>query len=152
MFRFIADVHLGKLARYLRLCGFDTLFSNNYADPEIMDLSNSDKRIILTCDKLLLENKKALNGFLVKSQKPEDQLKEVFTGLRLKDSVRPFTRCMECNSLLEEVEKETIIELLEPRTREFYDNFSICSSCNHIYWEGSHYEKMKRFIEKLTCE
>lgn len=150
--RFVVDVHLGKLTRYLRLCGFDSIFSTDFDDRKIMELSRSENRIILTCDKLLLENKRVSRGFLVRSQNPEEQLKEVFLRLNLKESVLPFTRCMECNTLLEEVKKEMIIDFLEPRTREYYDDFSICPGCKHIYWEGSHYEKMKKFIEKLTVE
>ena len=149
-FRFIVDVHLGKLARYLRLCGLDTLFSVEYNDAEIIEISNSDDRIILTRDKLLIESKKVVKGLLIKSQDPSEQIKEVFARYDLQKRVTPFTRCMECNSLLVNVDKEMIIDLLEPRTREFYENFSICTSCNHIYWEGSHYQKMKNFVERLT--
>ena len=147
---FVVDVHLGKLARYLRLCGFDSIVPTGFDDRKIVELSLAENRIILSCDKLLLENRRVTNGFLVKSQKPEGQLKEVFDRFDLRKSVRPFTRCMECNSLLEVVEKETIIDLLEPRTREYYNHFSICPACRHIYWEGSHYENMKKFIEKIS--
>jgi uncharacterized protein len=146
---FVIDVHLGKLARYLRLCGFDSRFSTAFDDGELVEISNNENRILLTCDRQLLENRKVSNGYLVRSQKPGEQLKEVFARFNLKESITPFTRCMECNSPLEQVKKEMIIDLLEPRTREFYNSFSICTSCRHIYWEGSHFEKMKKFVEKI---
>ena len=152
-FRFVVDAHLGKLARYLRLCGFDSIFSPDLDDMEIIEISNAEGRIILTRDKLLLGNKLVSNGFLVRSQKPDEQLKELFSSFNsMKKSIIPFTRCMECNSPLRLVNKESIIERLEPRTREFYHSFSICTSCSHIYWEGSHFEKMKKFIANLTVD
>jgi uncharacterized protein with PIN domain len=147
--RFILDVHLGKLARYLRLCGFDTTFSCTFSDTELIDLSVSDKRIIITRDRQLLKNKKVSHGYWIRSDNPQEQLRELFKRFDLYGSVLPFTRCMECNSLLEDVSKESIIDRLEARTSQFYNDYKICPSCNHIFWEGSHFLKMKEFIEKL---
>jgi len=147
--RFVLDAHLGKLARYLRLLGYDSIFSDFKDDTEIVDISLSEKRIILTRDKQLLKNRKVTHGYWVRSDRPELQLKEVFRRFDLNRSVVPFSRCMECNSLLDDVDKADIADRLEPRTRKFYNNFKICSRCKHIYWEGSHYEKMKRFVEGL---
>ncbi len=148
--KFIADFHLGKLARYLRLCGFDTLYEKDYTDDEIVLISSLQKRIILTRDKRLLNNKKVTHGIRIRSGYPESQLKEVFDRLDLKNLAKPFSRCMECNSLLAEVPKEKITDRLPPRTKEFYDTFKLCPQCDHIYWEGSHFLRMKEFIDNFT--
>jgi len=144
--KFVLDVHLGKLARYLRLCGFDTLYETDYTDDEIIIISSLQKRIILTRDKKLLKNKKVTHGIWIRSQYPDSQLKEVFDRLDLKNLAKPFTRCMECNAELVDVPKEQILDRIPPRTREFYDVFRMCPACDHIYWEGSHFERMKEFI------
>lgn len=148
--KFIADVHLGKLARYLRLCGFDTLYEKDYTDDEIVIISSLQKRIILTRDKRLLNNKKVTHGIRIRSGYPESQLKEVFNRLDLKNLAKPFTRCMGCNSLLADVPKEKIIDRLPPRTKDFYDTFRLCPQCDQIYWEGSHFQRMKDFINNFT--
>jgi len=148
--KFVLDVHLGKLARYLRLCGFDTLYEKDYTDDEIITISSLQKRIILTRDKKLLNNRKVTHGIWIRSQYPESQLKEVFDRLDLKNLARPFTICMECNTPLINVPKEEVIDYLPPRTREFYNDFRRCPGCGRVYWEGSHYQRMREFIRVFT--
>lgn len=148
--KFIADVHLGKLAGYLRLLGFDTSFDNSLGDNEIIDMSLSERRIILTRDRGLLKNKKVTHGYWIRENVPGLQLKEVVDRFDLRNTVSPFTRCMHCNSLLEEAEKDEVYNDLLPKTRDFFDKFMKCSQCNRIYWEGSHYEKMKKLISEVT--
>lgn len=150
--KFVLDVHLGKLARYLRLFGFDTLYEKDYTDDEIILISSLQKRIILTRDKKLLNNKKVTHGMWIRSQYPESQLKEVFDRLDLKNTANPFSRCMECNSLLVHVKKEEIADKLPPRTKEFYNRFKLCPECDRIYWEGSHFLKMKKLVGIFTGE
>ncbi len=147
--RFILDVHLGKLAKYLRLCGFDTFYSRDYSDMEIINLSKSEKRIIITRDIELLKNKKVTHGYWIRSQIPDIQLKEVFLRFDLKKQALPFSRCMECNGLLKDILKEDILDRLLPNTAKFFNNFRVCSECNRVYWEGSHYDKMKKYIDGL---
>jgi uncharacterized protein len=147
--KFTLDVHLGKLAKSLRLCGFDAYYDTNYSDEEIIRFSLSDDRIILTRDKELLKSKDVTRGYRIRSQYVDEQLREVFLRFDLHNKVKPFSRCMECNGLLEEVRKEEIIDRLSPKTSEFYQNFKKCSGCDKIYWEGSHYERMKKYIDSL---
>jgi uncharacterized protein with PIN domain len=147
--KFTLDVHLGKLARSLRLLGFDSYWDASFNDKEIIIFSLSEGRIILTRDKELLENKNVIHGYRVLSQKPDDQLREVFIHFDLKDHIKPFSRCMECNSILKEARKEDISERLFPKTREYYNSFIMCTGCGRIYWEGSHYERMKKYIESV---
>ncbi|MBN1387219.1 MAG: Mut7-C ubiquitin/RNAse domain-containing protein [Bacteroidales bacterium] len=147
--KFILDAHLGRLAKYLRLCGFDTLFSNRFSDPEIVDISEKEKRIILTRDRGILKNNRVTHGYWIRSQIHEEQLKEVLTRFDLKDQIRFFTRCIRCNSPLEDVKKEDIAERLEEKTRLYYSSFKRCPGCNRIYWSGSHFENMKRLITQI---
>lgn len=150
--KFIPDVHLGKLAKYLRLCGLDALFNNSYSDPEIVDLAVNEKRIIITRDREMLKNKLVTHGYWIRSQDPVEQLKEVITRFDLINKISVFTRCMRCNTILEDVEKEDIEKRLKPRTRKFFTTFKHCPGCNRIYWNGSHYESMKRFVEEIISK
>jgi len=147
--KFIADVHLGKLTKYLRMCGFDTCFNTHYADNEIISISKLERRVILTRDKELLKNRKVIHGLLIKSQYPEQQLIEVLQHFDLKNQVRPCTRCLNCNDILGEVSKEKIEDRLLPNTHQFYMEFSICPNCNNIYWKGSHFERINKFIDRV---
>jgi uncharacterized protein with PIN domain len=147
--KFILDVHLGKLAKSLRLFGFDAFCDTNYNDSEIIRFSLFDNRTILTRDKELLIRKDVINGYRILSQKPDEQLKEVLSKFDLKSRINPFTRCTECNGILETVPKEEIIHRLFPKTREFYHNFKKCTVCDRIYWDGSHYERMRLYIDSV---
>jgi uncharacterized protein with PIN domain len=147
--KFILDVHLGKLTKYIRLCGFDTCYNTGLDDDEIINISLSDNRIILTRDKGLLKNKLVTHGYWIRSQHLNEQLIEVFKRFDLKDQIRPFTRCMECNGILVDVSKEEIMNYLLPDTRQYYHEYKKCTDCDHIYWEGSHYGRMKNFIENI---
>jgi uncharacterized protein with PIN domain len=147
--KFIADVHLGRLARYLRLCGFDTCYSTDYTDSEIISISKSERRAILTRDRELLKNKRVTHGYWVRSQHPDIQIKEVIERFCLEKIIKPFTRCMECNDLLVSVAKSEIEDRILPKTMKYYDVFKLCPSCMKIYWEGSHYEHMMKFLADI---
>ena len=148
--RFILDVHLGRLAAYLRMLGFDTLYRNDYDDPELADISASEQRILLTCDRRLLMRKQIDYGYLVRSRLPRQQLLEVLTRYQLHKQIRPFSRCMHCNGLTRPVDKKTIEHRLLPKTRKYYDTFYQCQNCGKIYWQGSHYQKMEQMIKNLN--
>lgn len=148
--KFIADVHLGRLAKYLRMCGFDTYFDIDLSDNQIIGISLKERRIILTRDKELLKNKLVTHGYWIRSIKPDKQLMEVLQKFDLKSTLNPFVRCLECNGMIEDVSKEDIRERLLKKTKDFYTEFKRCKKCGNIYWEGSHYERMKKFIETLV--
>lgn len=150
--RFILDVHLGKLARYLRLFGFDSEYDEGLKDNVIISRSLSEKRIILTRDKMLLKNSRVTHGYFVRSINPRAQAGEVIRRFDLGSQMNIFTRCMECNVPVEDIPKDRIIDRLPEKTRLFYDEFWICPRCKRIYWEGSHYEKMKEFVERLKVK
>lgn len=145
--RFILDVHLGKLAKYLRMLGFDTLYRNDYEDNEIIDISARDKRIILTRDLGILKNSRVTHGYWIRSQQPGEQAAEVIRRFDLSKSIKPLNRCIECNGKIREVEKAEIIEQLKPKTIKYFDEFYRCTNCGKVYWEGSHFSKMQGKIE-----
>lgn len=145
--RFVADANLGQLARYLRLLGFDVIYRNDFADREIAQIANQERRIVLTRDRALLQHKIIERGYFVRTDKPREQVKEILTRLQLYDALRPFTRCTRCNGELEDVEKETVLHQLEPKTRRYYERFRRCQSCGQAYWRGSHFNRMEKLYE-----
>ncbi len=150
--KFILDAHLGRLAKYLRLCGFDTLFNGNYTDPEIVDIAEKEKRIILTRDRGILKNKRVTHGYWIRSQKYDEQLKEVLIRFDLKNQVRFFSRCIICNTPLEDVKRKDITDRLQGKTKRYYSEFKRCPGCDRVYWEGSHYENMTKCITKIITD
>ena len=150
--RFIIDANLGRLARYLRLLGFDTLYRNNYPDQEIARIAQQDRRIVLTRDRALLQHKSITHGYFVRSDKPREQVKEILARLDLYDHVHPFTRCLRCNGEMENVEKHAVDHQLQPMTRQYYDRFRRCTACGQAYWKGSHFEKMEQLCEEFLIK
>jgi uncharacterized protein with PIN domain len=148
--RFILDVHLGKLARYLRLLGFDTLYRRDYHDPEIVRLALLEHRIILTRDRRLLFNRLVTHGYYVRATDAVQQTREVLRRLDLAGSIHPFRRCIACNGLLEPVPKSTVLDRLPPRTRRDHNAFSRCTACDRVYWKGSHYDRLSRRVRELA--
>ncbi len=148
--RFILDVLLGKLARKLRMIGFDTLYRNDYQDDEIIRISVAEKRIILTRDLGILKNKLVTHGYFVRSTHPKKQLTEVIHRFDLTGKIRPLSRCIECNGKITRVQKKEIAHLLLPKTKAYFDEFFQCTGCKKIYWEGSHYERMLENVAKLN--
>jgi uncharacterized protein len=140
---FVADINLGKLARLLRLFGFDTLLAKHLNDKEIVELAVDQKRVILTRDRRLLYYKKVTHGYWVRSVLPKQQLAEVVQRFDLANVLRPFYRCVRCNGLIDAVEKKRVQHLLQPKTKLYYENFYRCRDCEQIYWEGSHVGKIK---------
>lgn len=149
---FILDTHLGKLAAYLRMLGFDTRYGNSYEDGELALIASEEKRIILTRDRGLLKRKMVTHGYIVRETIPRVQILEVIKRFDLPTSISPFKRCIRCNGLLEAVQKEKIIDRLQPNTMRYFDEFRICTKCSRIYWKGSHYERMKEFIDAILAE
>lgn len=147
--RFVLDIHLGRLAAYLRMLGFDTLYCNTYEDAELAQLSHTDERILLTRDIGLLKRSMVVHGYFVRETKPTRQLKEVVQRFQLHPAVETFQRCIRCNGMMQVVEKAAILHLLEPKTQQFFHDFQQCQSCGQIYWRGSHYLRMQQLAEHI---
>ena len=147
---FVLDNHLGRLAAYLRLLGFDTLYSNDYQDEELARIASQENRTLLTRDRHLLMRNAVLSGYWVRHQDPQGQLIEVAQRFAMPGRIQPFQRCLRCNHPLEPVSKELVLARLKPLTRIYYDEFHICPACNQVYWKGSHYERMQGLLLKLS--
>jgi uncharacterized protein with PIN domain len=149
--RFVLDTHLGRLARYLRMLGFDAAYETDRDDEELARTSRDEQRVLLTRDCGLLKRSEVVHGYFVRATQPKLQVIELLRRFDLFLNVAPFRRCIHCNTLLNSVAKETILERLQPETRLYYDEFRICPACHRIYWEGSHYEHMQRFIQGILA-
>ncbi|HEX2242632.1 MAG TPA: Mut7-C RNAse domain-containing protein [Gammaproteobacteria bacterium] len=147
--RFVLDAHLGRLARYLRLLGFDAWYRNDYDDRTLARICQSERRILLTRDRGLLKRSTVTHGYYVRETQPLRQAREVLGRFDLYRAARPFKRCLHCNGLIKEVTKEEILNRLEPNTHRYFDQFWVCESCQRIYWQGSHYERMQRLVQAL---
>ncbi len=145
---FIIDVHLGKLAHFLRMLGFDCKYENDSDDEEIIEISLKENRIILTRDLGLLKRKQVTRGYWVRSKKSDEQLVEVIKRFDLKGDVKPFTRCLRCNEILEKVDKKAIEKELPDIVRQRYDAFVRCNKCGKIYWKGHHFRNIEKITEK----
>jgi uncharacterized protein with PIN domain len=146
--RFVLDTHLGHLASYLRLLGFDTLYRNDYDDPELAHVSQMERRILLTRDRGLLKRKIISHGYVVRAIDPAEQLVEVVDRFSLRSQFQPFRRCLRCNGVIQAVDKATVVDQLPANTRRFYDEFRRCASCGQVYWRGSHYRRMQAFLQR----
>ena len=149
---FILDNHLGQLATYLRMLGFDCLYRNDYQDDELARVSIEEGRVLLTRDRRLLMRKAIRRGYCIHQTDPRQQVAEVLKRFKLFGQVKPFRRCLRCNSPLQTVSKQDVIERLEPLTKEYYDEFRICPTCNQIYWKGSHFEHMQQMILEMATQ
>ncbi len=147
--KFVADVHLGRLTRYLRMMGLDVIYRNDFEDEEIVELSLKERRAILTKDKGILKRNDVIHGYWIRSTKVEEQVKEVLKRFDLQKEIKEFSRCIECNELLKPIKKETIINQLPPKVAQSQNEFMHCPSCNKIYWRGTHYQRMLTFIRRL---
>jgi uncharacterized protein with PIN domain len=147
---FVLDSNLGRLARYLRLLGFDCLYQNDYDDEAVANIADQGQRIVLTRDRALLQRKIITRGYFVRAVRPRPQVKEVLARFDLYRLVDPFNRCIRCNGDLQAVDKQAIEDRLEPKTREYFDSFRQCTACGQIYWQGSHHARSLRLIEELT--
>ena len=143
--KFILDVHLGKLCRYLRFSGFDCLYSNKYKDREIAEISDKEGRIVLSRDRGLLKRSIITKGYWIRSQNPAEQYREVIKRFDMTENA--YSRCPACNGLLEKADKKDILKQLPEKTALYINNFKTCCDCGKIYWPGSHY---KNFLDHIN--
>lgn len=148
---FVLDVHLRKLARRLRLLGFDVDYKEGRDDDELAMISSQDNRTLLTRDRQLLMRKIVMKGLYVRNTDPEKQVIEVLERLDLWGKCRPFTRCIECNGKVVEFNPDdnnySQSKKIPEGVREWCNEYFSCVSCGNIYWKGSHYEKLKKTVE-----
>lgn len=147
--RFIADAHLGRLARDLRMLGFDVLYSNRFADAEVERLAVNEGRIVLSRDRDLLMRKSIVRGCYLHATKVAQQLDEIFRRYGLTEQVRPLSRCLLCNTHLAAVSREEVQDRIPPRSAACDDAFFLCEGCGRVYWNGSHARRMRQWAECL---
>ena len=147
--RFVADAHLGGLARYLRMLGFDTLLADDRSDAEIARISAAEQRVVLTRDRALLMHRQVTHGCFVRETRPRRQLVEIVSRLDLGRAIRPFSRCLRCNFELRAVAPHQIRDRLPPGGAPWHERYWICDDCDRLYWQGSHWRRMDEFIREL---
>ncbi|WP_406495036.1 Mut7-C ubiquitin/RNAse domain-containing protein [Streptomyces sp. NBC_01604] len=149
--RFLLDVHLGTLARRLRLLGVDTAYeSTDIGDPALATRSAAERRVMLSRDRGLLRRRELWAGAYVYSTRPEDQLRDVLD--RFRPELDPWTRCIACNGLLREASKEEVADQLQGGTQRSYDVFAQCRECGRAYWKGAHHEQLEAIVERALEE
>lgn len=147
--KFIADVHLGKLAKKLRLLGFDIFYKNYMDDKELVETALKEHRVLLTRDVVLLKHKLLSQAYFIRPVIVDRQLEEVIERFQLKHQLHPFARCVECNGKIVAVAKDAVMDRLLPKTKLFYNEFYQCTCCERIYWKGSHYEQIQEFLRTI---
>ena len=147
--RFVLDGHLGRLARGLRMLGFDTWYRSDAGDPELAAVASSDDRILLTRDRGLLRRSVVGRGSFVRTDRPREQLREIVDRYDLAGHARPFTRCIRCNDVLVGATFAEVVELLEPLTKRYYADFRRCPGCGAVYWRGSHHRRMAGVVDAV---
>jgi hypothetical protein len=150
--RFVLDGHLGKLARDLRLLGFDVAYDSQAEDRKLLLVMERENRALLTRDRRLLMHRVVKTGYFPRSQKADEQTVEVIHRFDLLGSIAPFTRCLRCNALLRKVSKAEVVETLEPLTQVYYEQFRRCTGCLRVYWAGSHFSKLQKRLEKFRAK
>jgi uncharacterized protein len=146
---FVADGHLGKLTRDLRLLGIDVAYRNDADDRDLLTVMERENRTLLTRDRRLLMHAVVKNGYFPRSQRPLEQTVETIRRFGLEKVMSPFTRCLRCNGVLDRARKETVIDQLQPLTRLYYEEFWRCPSCGQTYWHGSHLSKLEKRVEMI---
>jgi uncharacterized protein with PIN domain len=147
--RFIADCHLGKLVRNLRLLGIDVVYDRDAEDRQLVEISASQNRALLTRDRRLLMYAAVCHGYYLRSQNPVEQTLEVLCRFQLGSALAPFSRCLRCNAALRPIGKDEVLDRLQPMTRIYYEQFRNCSGCGQIYWSGSHFQKLEKRIDAI---
>lgn len=150
--KFAADGHLGKLARNLRLLGFDVFYANTAEDRQLLEIMQREERALITRDRRLLMHSVVRHGYCPRSGDGEEQTIEVLRRFDLESAIAPFTRCLECNARLETVEKKELIDRLEPLTKVYYEDFRHCPGCGKIFWGGSHFDKLRSRVERMRAK
>ncbi|HEY0370082.1 MAG TPA: Mut7-C RNAse domain-containing protein [Chthoniobacterales bacterium] len=149
--RFVADGHLGKLARDLRLLGFDVAYAANTADAELVRIATTQDRALLTRDRRLLMHRVLRDGYCLRSTDPDEQLFEVLHRFDIAKDVAPFARCIRCNGELVHVTKGEVLHQLEPLTKLYYEDFRRCTACGGVYWAGSHFSKLEARVAQVRA-
>ena len=147
--KFIADEMLGRLAKWLRICGYDTSYFRHVRDSELLRISVAEKRLLLTRDTLLIRRRGLKNFLFISYDEPVEQIKQVIRELNISYHSEPFTRCIMCNNLLEAYTREEACRDVPEYVCKTQEVFGRCPGCHKIYWKGTHYERMGKILREL---
>ncbi|NUO10329.1 MAG: Mut7-C RNAse domain-containing protein [Candidatus Brocadia sp.] len=147
--KFFADVMLGRLARWLRILGYDVAYEPSILDDDLIAMAIHEHRIILTMDRKLTERESAKNSLLIKSPSYKEQLRQIITHYNIDCRPGIFTRCLVCNRLLDPIEKDKIKDRVPPYVYSTQDKFDICRQCQRTYWSGTHRAKMLKLLDEV---
>lgn len=154
--RFVVDINVGKLAKWLRVMGYDTLLFTDRDDGKMVSLALQQQRVILTKDTQIMKRRLITSGklkaMLVEGDNPKAQLQQVASVLNLKFQCKPFSLCLECNQQLHHIDKDKVIDLVPPHVYKTQDHYMECPACHRLYWQGTHWLAMKKELEKLIVE
>lgn len=147
--RFLLDVHLGKLARRLRVLGIDVEYRSTADDDDLLGWAAEENRVLLTKDRALLMRRTLPAGAYVRGSRTEAQLADVLD--RFEPPLEPYRRCPTCNGALVDVPKREVESLLEPGTRRSYDQYARCVGCGQVYWRGAHFQQLDAIVQRATA-
>ena len=147
--KFIADINLGNIVKYMRVLGFDLYYDPFLSNREIIELSKRENRIILTKSRKLLNFKEVSHGIFIRPGTTGEQIRQIIDYLDIKDNIKPFSRCLRCNTLLNMVPKEQILDRIPPKTKQYCDEYVQCPSCDRIYWKGTHFIHMEKVVRQI---
>jgi uncharacterized protein with PIN domain len=147
---FLADNHLGRLVRYLRLLGFDTAYGEMQDDEQLAERAANERRILLTRDRGLLKRRLVVWGYCLRTTDSRAQLFDVVRRFDLSGRAMPWARCLRCNGLVHPVDRASVLDRLEPKTKRYYDEFRLCGVCGQVYWRGSHFGELERLVAEVV--
>ena len=150
--KFISDINLGDIVKYMRILGFDLYYDSLLSTREIIEISKRENRVILTKSRKLLKFKDVTHGIFIRPGTTAEQIRQIIDYLDIKDDIKPFSRCLLCNTLLKSVLKENNLDRIPPKTKEFYDEYVQCQFCDKIYWKGTHFINMKKFVRQILYQ
>lgn len=150
--KFIADINLGNIVKYMRLLGFDLYYDSLLSTRRIIDISKREDRVILTQNRKLLKFKDVTRGIFIRSGTTTEQIRRIIDYLDIRDKIKPFSRCLRCNTVLNSVPKEKILDKIPPRAKELCDEYVQCQSCDKIFWKGTPFIKMKKIVTQILCQ
>ena len=150
--KFIADINLGNIVKYMRLLGFDLYYDSLLSTRKIIDISKRENRVILTKNRKLLKFKDVTHGIFIRPGTTTEQIRRIIDYLDITDNIKPFSRCLRCNTLLKSVLKENILDKIPPKTKEFCDEYVQCRSCDKIFWKGTHFINMKKIVSQILFQ
>ena len=147
--KYLADINLGNIVKYMRVLGFDVYYDSLLSTRKIIEISKRENRVILTKSRKLLKFKDVTHGIFIRPGTTTEQIRQIIDYLDIKDNIKPFSRCLRCNTLLKSVLKDKILDRIPQKTKEFCDEYVQCQSCDKIYWKGTHFINMKKVVKQI---